>query len=171
MHTSRSTITSQTTSYFIRTSTDTGSIDPPTFTIAEYKPKKPINKKPIILVGKGVVYDTGGMSLKPTPNSMDMMKSDMGGAACMAATIMAVAKLELPLHVITLIPATDNRPGQNAYVPGDVIEISWADNFDVLGDITCNLALVDDSVAIYADNHKLKVNEIDDQDLTPNSTS
>src|SRR5690554_6449305 len=54
-----------------------GSIDEPTFTIVEYKPKNPKNKKPIVLVGKGVVYDTGGLSLKPTAGSMDSMKSDM----------------------------------------------------------------------------------------------
>src|SRR3989344_3124337 len=57
-----------------------GSIDPPTFTIIEYKPKKATNKKPIVLVGKGVVYDTGGLSLKPTAGSMDSMKCDMAGA-------------------------------------------------------------------------------------------
>src|SRR5690554_8225418 len=61
-----------------------GSVDEPTFTIVEYKPENPKNKKPIVLVGKGIVYDTGGMSLKPTAGSMDSMKSDMGGAACMA---------------------------------------------------------------------------------------
>ncbi len=67
-----------------------GSIDPPTFSIIEYKPENAINKKPIVLVGKGVVYDTGGLSLKPTANSMDIMKSDMGGAATvMAATYLA----------------------------------------------------------------------------------
>src|SRR5690606_3857271 len=53
-----------------------GSLDPPTFSILEWKPAKPKNKKPVILVGRGVVYDTGGLSLKPTPNSMDMMKCD-----------------------------------------------------------------------------------------------
>ena len=58
-----------------------GSIEPPTFSILEWKPKNAKNKKPIILVGKGVVYDTGGLSLKPTANSMDFMKCDMGGAA------------------------------------------------------------------------------------------
>ena len=57
-----------------------GSFDPPTFSILEWKPKNAKNKKPIVLVGKGVVYDTGGVSLKPTPNSMDLMKSDMAGA-------------------------------------------------------------------------------------------
>lgn len=100
-----------------------GSIDPPTFSILEYKPKKVVNAKPIVLVGKGVVYDTGGLSLKPTPNSMDYMKCDMAGAAAVAGAIYAVAKRELPVHVIALIPATDNRPGGNAYAPGDVIRM------------------------------------------------
>lgn len=98
-----------------------GSIDPPTLTILEYKPENPQNEKPIVLVGKGVVYDTGGLSLKPTPNSMDSMKSDMGGAACVAGAIYLAAKQQLPLHIIALVPATDNRPGLNAYAPGDVV--------------------------------------------------
>jgi leucyl aminopeptidase len=100
---------------------NTGSVEPPTFTIMEYKPKKAVNKKPIVLVGKGVVYDTGGLSLKPTANSMDFMKCDMAGGAAVGATLYAIAKAELPIHVIGLVPATDNRPGGNAYTPGDVI--------------------------------------------------
>lgn len=98
-----------------------GSVDPPTFSILEYKPKNAKNKQPVILVGKGVVYDTGGVSIKPTPNSMDMMKCDMAGAAAVGATLYAVAKAKLPVHVIGIVPATDNRPGGNAYVPGDII--------------------------------------------------
>lgn len=98
-----------------------GSQTPPTFTIMEYKPAKAVNKSPIVLVGKGVVYDTGGLSLKPTANSMDYMKSDMGGAAVAASAIYGAAKMKLPVHVISLIPATDNRPGELAYAPGDVI--------------------------------------------------
>ena len=109
-----------------------GSIDPPTFTIIEYKPKNPKNKKPIVLVGKGVVYDTGGLSLKPTAGSMDSMKSDMGGAACMAGTMYAAAMNTLDLHLIALIPATDNRPGGNAYVPGDVIKMYDGTTVEVL---------------------------------------
>ena len=104
-------------------SVNKGSIDPPTFNILEYKPAKAKNKQPIVLVGKGVVYDTGGLSLKPTPNSMDLMKSDMAGAAAVVGTFEAIVKNKLPLHVIGLIPATDNRPGENAYVPGDVIKM------------------------------------------------
>lgn len=98
-----------------------GSNDPPTFNILEYKPEKPVNKRPFVLVGKGVVYDTGGLSLKPTLNSMDYMKSDMAGAAAVTGVLYAIAKSEVPVHIIGLIPATDNRPGENAYVPGDVI--------------------------------------------------
>ena len=100
-----------------------GSIDHPTFTIMEWKPKNAKNKKPYVLVGKGVVYDTGGLSLKPTPNSMDSMKCDMAGGAAVGAAMYAIAKNKLPLHVIALVPATDNRPGGNAYVPGDVIKM------------------------------------------------
>ncbi len=111
---------------------NSGSIDPPTFNILEWKPKNAKNKKPIVLVGKGIVYDTGGVSLKPTANSMDFMKSDMGGAAAMVGTALAVAKLKLPLHVITLIPSTDNRPGVNAYVPGDVITMFDGTTVEVL---------------------------------------
>ncbi|HSY75318.1 MAG TPA: peptidase M17, partial [Bacteroidia bacterium] len=98
-----------------------GSIDPPTFTFMEWKPKNAKNKKPYVLVGKGVVYDTGGLSLKPTPNSMDEMKCDMAGGAAVGCTMYAIAKANLPVHVIGLVPATDNRPGMNAYVPGDII--------------------------------------------------
>lgn len=101
-----------------------GSIDPPTFTIAEWKPENPKNEKPIVLVGKGVVYDTGGISLKPTANSMDFMKSDMAAAAMMAAVVDACARLKLPVHIMALLPATDNRPDGNAIVPGDVITMS-----------------------------------------------
>ncbi len=98
-----------------------GSIDPPTFTIMEYKPKNAVNKKPYLLVGKGVVYDTGGLSLKPTANSMDSMKCDMAGAAVVGCTMYAIAKAGLSVYVVGLTPATDNRPGMNAYVPGDIL--------------------------------------------------
>ncbi|WP_266205022.1 leucyl aminopeptidase family protein [Pontibacter kalidii] len=98
-----------------------GSEEPATFTIMEWKPQNAKNTKPYVLVGKGVVYDTGGLSLKPTPNSMDFMKSDMAGAAAVAGILYAVAKNKLPLHVIGLVPATDNRPGGQAVAPGDVI--------------------------------------------------
>ncbi|MDP3462230.1 MAG: peptidase M17 [Bacteroidales bacterium] len=112
-------------------SVNLGSIDPPTFTILEWSPENAINSKPYILVGKGVVYDTGGMSLKPT-SGMDTMKCDMAGGALVSAAIAAIAKARLPVHVVALIPATDNRPDGNAYVPGDVITMFDGTTVEVL---------------------------------------
>ena len=97
-----------------------GSIDEPTFTTIQWKPDNAVNKKPYVFVGKGVVYDTGGLSLKPS-NFMDTMKSDMAGAAAVASAMYAISKAKLPVYVIGLIPATDNRPDGNAYTPGDVV--------------------------------------------------
>jgi len=109
-----------------------GSATPPNFSILSWKPEKAKNKKPIVFVGKGIVYDTGGLSLKPTANSMDYMKSDMGGAAVVAATLSAVAKLKLPYYVVGLIPATDNAIGNEAYVPGDIIKMHNKKTVEVL---------------------------------------
>ncbi|HLP57011.1 MAG TPA: leucyl aminopeptidase [Fluviicola sp.] len=130
-----------------------GSVDPPTFTIIEYKPKKASNKKPIVLVGKGVVYDTGGLSLKPTAGSMDSMKSDMAGAACMAATIYAAALMKLPVHLVGLIPATDNRPGLNAYAPGDIIHMYDGTTVEVLNTDAEGRMILADALA-YSDKWK-----------------
>lgn len=109
-----------------------GSMLPPTFTIMEHRPTRVINKNPIVLVGKGIVYDTGGLSLKPTPGSMDRMKSDMSGAALVTGVMYAAAQLDLPLHLVALVPATENRPGENAYVPGDVISMYSGTTVEVL---------------------------------------
>jgi leucyl aminopeptidase len=109
-----------------------GSVDPPTFSILTWKPDGAVNARPIILVGKGVVFDTGGLSLKPTNDSMDYMKCDMGGAAAVAGAIYSVAKNDLPVWVIGLIPATDNRPDGNAYVPGDVVTMYNGTTVEVL---------------------------------------
>lgn len=113
-------------------SVNQGSVDPPTFSVMEYKPKNPVNKKPYVLVGKGLVYDTGGLSLKPTPNSMDLMKCDMAGGAAVGATMYAIAKAKLNVHVIGLVPATDNRPGFNAFAPGDIITMMDGSTVEML---------------------------------------
>lgn len=128
-------------------SVNRGSIDPPTFSILSYRPDGVKNTKPYVLVGKGVVYDTGGLSLKPTANSMDLMKSDMGGAAAVIGAMTAIAKSELPIHVIGLIPATDNRPGQNAYVPGDVVEMYDGSTVEVLNTDAEGRMLLGDALA------------------------
>jgi leucyl aminopeptidase len=108
-----------------------GSVDPPTFSIMEYKPRGAVNKQPYVLVGKGVVYDTGGLSIKPTAG-MDTMKCDMAGGAAVGCLMYAVAKAKLPVHVIALVPATDNRPGFNAFAPGDIITMHDGSTVEML---------------------------------------
>lgn len=109
-----------------------GSVEPPTFSIMEWAPDHAVNSRPVVLVGKGVVFDTGGLSLKPTKDSMDFMKADMGGAAAVVGTFEAAAQMNLPLHLIGLVPATDNRPGGHAYVPGEVVTMHSGATVEVM---------------------------------------
>jgi len=97
-----------------------GSVEPPRFIILEYKGAA-ARKAPIVLVGKGVTFDSGGISIKPSLN-MHEMKQDMTGAAVMLSTIVTVARLKLPLNIVTLIPSTENMPSSNAVKPGDIIK-------------------------------------------------
>lgn len=130
-----------------------GSLDPPTFSILEYKPEGHLNKNPVVLVGKGVVYDTGGLSLKPTPDSMDYMKCDMSGAAAVAGLFYAAAKSKLPVYLVGLIPATDNRPDGNAYVPGDVITMFDGTSVEVLNTDAEGRLILADALS-YAKKYK-----------------
>ena len=128
-----------------------GSIDPPVFITMEHKPKGAVNKKPYIFVGKGVVYDTGGLSLKPT-EGMATMKCDMGGAAAVAGALYAIAKANLPVWVIGLAPVTDNRPDGNAVVPGDVITISDGTTVEVLNTDAEGRLILSDAL-VYAQKY------------------
>ncbi len=107
-----------------------GSVDPPVFCILEWKPEKALNENPLVLVGKGIVYDTGGLNIK-TGDYMDNMKADMAGAAAVTGVFYTIARTGIPLHVIGLIPATDNRPGGNAYTQGDIITMYNKMNVEV----------------------------------------
>lgn len=73
-----------------------------------------------IFSGKGVTFDTGGISIKPS-NNMDKMRGDMGGAACVTGSIYAAASLKLPINLKVLVPLCENMPGGNATKPGDVV--------------------------------------------------
>jgi leucyl aminopeptidase len=95
-----------------------GSAQEPRFIVLEYAPKKA--KKHVALVGKGITFDSGGISIKPA-EKMEEMKFDMCGAAAVLGTIEAAAKLELPVRVTGLIVSTENMPDGNAYKPGDII--------------------------------------------------
>jgi leucyl aminopeptidase len=104
---------------------------PPRFCVLEWKPDNATNTEPIVLVGKGVVYDTGGLSLKPS-EGMDYMKCDMAGAATVVGTLAAAARNALPVHIVGLIPATDNRIGERALAPGDVIRMYSGKTVEVI---------------------------------------
>jgi leucyl aminopeptidase len=129
-----------------------GSPEPPVFIIMEHKPKNAKNEKPLVLVGKGVVYDTGGLSLKPS-NFMDDMKSDMGGAAAVIGAMSAAAEADLPVHIIGLVPATDNRPGGNAVTPGDVITISDGTSVEVMNTDAEGRLILSDAL-VYAKRYQ-----------------
>ena len=101
-------------------SVNKGSDLPPAFIICEYKPANADGLKKVGLVGKGITFDTGGISIKPSTN-MHLMKSDMGGAAAVLGTLEVVAKLKLPVHLIGIVPSTENMVDGSAMKPGDVI--------------------------------------------------
>ena len=104
---------------------------PPRFCVLEWKPAHAQNQKPVVLVGKGVVYDTGGLSLKPS-EAMDYMKCDMAGAATVIGTFAVAARTQLPVHLIGLIPITDNKIGDNALAPGDIITMGSGKTVEVI---------------------------------------
>ncbi len=113
-----------------------GSTKPPRFIILEYKPEKEI-KDTIVLIGKGITFDSGGISLKPSAN-MAEMRMDMSGAAAVIGTLDAAARLKLPVNLIGLIPTTENMPSGSAMKPGDIIthyggKTSEVDNTDAEG--------------------------------------
>jgi len=86
-----------------------------------YSPKDATNDTPIVLVGKGVTFDIGGSNIKMTTAALEIMKSDMGGSASVVGLIYALAKNNIPLYVIGLLPITDNSISNKGLVPGDVI--------------------------------------------------
>jgi leucyl aminopeptidase len=96
-----------------------GSEEPPRFLVIEHKHPKAKNA-PVVLVGKGITFDTGGISLKDPP-TMDEMKFDMSGAACVIGTMKAVAEFNLPLNVVALVAACENMPDGKAIKPGDIV--------------------------------------------------
>jgi leucyl aminopeptidase len=96
-----------------------GSDEPPRFIVIEHRHPKAKNA-PVVLVGKGITFDTGGISLKDPP-LMDEMKFDMSGAACVIGTMNAVGELNLPLNVIGIVASCENMPSGRAIKPGDIV--------------------------------------------------
>ena len=129
-----------------------GSMHPPTFNIMTWDPENAINEKPIVFVGKGLVFDTGGINLKPS-GYLETMKCDKAGGATVVGLMAAIAGAKLPLKVVGLVPATDNRPGNDAYVPQDVIKMYDGTTVEVLNtDAEGRLILAD--ALTYAKKYK-----------------
>lgn len=99
-----------------------GSSEEPQFILCEYKPRNAVNKKPLVFVGKGVTFDTGGLNLK-AEDGMNEMHMDMSGGASVIHALAAIARLRIPVHVVALIPAVENMPGSSGYRPGDILRV------------------------------------------------
>jgi leucyl aminopeptidase len=106
-----------------------GTAEPAKLIVMQYKGGG--RKKPIVLVGKGVTFDSGGISLKPGPG-MDEMKFDMCGAAGVIGTMAAVAALELPINLNVVVPAVENLPGSKATVPGAIVQSMSGQTIEIL---------------------------------------
>ena len=132
-----------------------GSVDEPRMVVMEYKPASPINSKPIALVGKGIMYDTGGLNIKPD-DYMREMKSDMAGAATMAATILSAAENHLPVHVMAFLPLTDSRPGFNAYAADDIITMYDGTTVEVVNTDAEGRIILADAIA-YANQFEPEI--------------
>jgi leucyl aminopeptidase len=107
-----------------------GSVQPPKLIVLHYQGDA-TGSAPVALVGKGITFDTGGISLKPA-SEMDEMKFDMCGAASVLGTLKAAAQMRLPLNVVGLVPTTENMPGGRAVKPGDVVTTLSGQSVEIL---------------------------------------
>ncbi len=107
-----------------------GSRNPPKFIIMQHNGGKK-GDKPAVLVGKGITFDTGGISIKPAPD-MDEMKYDMSGAGSVLGTMKAIALMKLPLNVVGLVPTCENMPDGNATRPGDIVKSMSGQTIEIL---------------------------------------
>ena len=128
-----------------------GSHQPPKFIVLEYMAGKKTDK-PVVLVGKGITFDTGGISLKPAAE-MDEMKYDMCGAASVLGTLRAVAGMKLPINLVVIVPTTENMPGGSATRPGDIVSSMSGQTIEILNtDAEGRLVLCD--ALTYAERFK-----------------
>src|SRR6185312_5504831 len=107
-----------------------GSREPPRFIVIEHMGGRK-DQRPVALVGKGITFDTGGISIKPAAE-MDEMKFDMCGAASVLGTMKAAALMKLRLNVVGVVPTTENMPGGNAIKPGDIVKTMSGQTVEIL---------------------------------------
>ena len=129
-----------------------GTLEPPKFIIMEWGDEQ---KDTVALVGKAITFDTGGISLKGG-EGMELMKTDMTGGAIVISAMRAVAQLRLPLHVVGLVPATDNMPSGSAYHPGDVVDTYAGLTVEVISTDAEGRMILNDALAYASKNYKPK---------------
>ena len=129
-----------------------GSAEPPRLIVVEYRGGGE-DERPVALVGKGVTFDSGGISLKPA-QAMDEMKFDMCGAASVLGTLEACARLELPLNVVGVIPATENLPSGTATRPGDVVRTLSGQTVEILNTDAEGRLILCDAITYAERNHQ-----------------
>ncbi|MEX2054277.1 MAG: leucyl aminopeptidase [Candidatus Colwellbacteria bacterium] len=129
-----------------------GSVEKPRFIILEYGPS---NKRPLVFVGKGVTFDTGGVNIKPDSSSLTM-HMDMSGGAAVIHALEAVAKLKLPVRVIGLIPAVENMPSGSSYRPGDLLKTYSGKTIEVLHTDAEGRVILADALG-YAKDYKPQI--------------
>ena len=133
-------------------SVSAGSAEEAKLIVVQYRGTSKANSKPYVLVGKGITFDTGGISIKPGA-AMDEMKFDMCGAASVVGTLHSVAQLQLPINVIGIIPSAENMPGSKATKPGDVVTSMSGKTIEILNtDAEGRLILCD--ALTYAERFK-----------------
>ncbi len=131
-----------------------GSTEPPAFIILEYRGGKK-SDKPVVLVGKGVTFDTGGLCIKPA-KGMEEMKTDMGGAGAVLGTLRAAADLKLPVNLVGLIPSTDNMPSGSALKPGDVVKTYNGMTMEIVDTDAEGRVILSDALGYAAKNYDAK---------------
>ena len=129
-----------------------GSKEPCRFIILEYRGSGSRQKRPLVWLGKGITFDSGGISIKPA-DKMEQMKYDMSGGAAVLGAVRAVAALKLPVHVVGLVPATENLPGGSAQKPGDVVRALGGRTIEVINTDAEGRLVLADALA-YAQRYK-----------------
>ena len=128
-----------------------GSNEKPQFIIMEYSGGKK-SEAPIVLIGKGLTFDSGGISIKPS-EKMDEMKTDMSGGAAVMGVVMATSELKLPLNIVGLIPAAENMPSGTAYKPGDILKSYSGKTIEVINTDAEGRLILADALS-YASKYK-----------------
>jgi leucyl aminopeptidase len=131
-----------------------GTKEPPKFIIMEHGADKQ-GVDTVAIIGKAITFDSGGISIKPS-QGMERMKADMTGGAVVVAAMEAIAKLDIDLHVVGIVPATDNMPSGTAYHPGDIITSYSGHRIEVISTDAEGRMILNDALTYAAKNYKPK---------------